>query len=208
METLERVVYNDNTTVLYLPHLDGGGSTFGQDVVRFVRERPGRVEHAMEWCSGPGFIGLSLLAHGLCDRLTLCDINPEAVRVAKETVRLNKLEDRVEVFESDCLDSVPPRRIDLVVSNPPHIAGEEMHPKWGPEILYRDRDWSAHRRFYAAVGRYLAPTGSVIIQENGLCSTESDFTEMIRDGGLEIVETTPSVNQYYFIWSRKTATSD
>jgi methylase of polypeptide subunit release factors len=205
LTTLDSLVYNDTCTVFFLPHLDGGGSTFGQDVVRFARERIGPVGHALEWCSGPGFIGLSLLANGLCDRLTLCDINPEAVEVANETVRRNDLGDRVEVFRSDCLDAVPPRQLDLVVANPPHTAGDRLFPKFGPEILYRDPDWAAHRRFYRAVGDYLAPGGSVLIQENGLFSRVADFATMIDEAGLELVESSPSLAQYYFVWSRKPA---
>ncbi len=75
-----------------------------------------------ELCSGPGFIGFSLLAHGLRDSLVLTDINPAAVAAAQETVRRNRLEGRVSVYLSDGLDGVPAdERWDLVVSNPPHF---------------------------------------------------------------------------------------
>ena len=38
------------------------------------------------------FIGFSLLAHGICDKLTVADVNPEAVECCKKTVKENKLE--------------------------------------------------------------------------------------------------------------------
>jgi methylase of polypeptide subunit release factors len=203
VDALETVTYNDTCTVYYRPDLDGGGRTFGQDVVRFTRERLGPVHHVLEWCAGPGFIGLSLLANGLCTRLTLCDINADAVATAVKSVRRNGLDDRVEVFRADCLDGVPPRRVDLVVANPPHVCGERRFPKFGPEILYRDPGWAAHRRFYGAVGRYLAPGADVLIQENSLFSGPDDFAAMIEDAGLALVEAAPSVDQYYLLWSRK-----
>lgn len=60
-----------------------------------------------EWCAGPGFIGFSLLAYGLCDAVVLADINPDAVRCSLETVKRNRLEARVRVFQSDNLDGIP-----------------------------------------------------------------------------------------------------
>lgn len=204
MTPLLQVAY-DGLEVLYLPHLDGGGRTFGQDVVRFVRAEIGPVGHALEWCAGPGFIGLALLSAGLCDRLTLADVNAEAVRVARETVRRNNLADRVTVVESYCLDNVPPDRFDLVVANPPHTPGGPPHPRWGPEILYVDQDWAAHRRFYATVRDRLAPGGSVLLQENSRFTRVDDFADMIQDAGLTLVAAPPSVGRYYFVWSRSEA---
>src|SRR5438552_15552870 len=47
--------------VHYMKHLDGGGSSFGQDYIPLLRSwgvpKQGR---AFEWCSGPGFIGVSV----------------------------------------------------------------------------------------------------------------------------------------------------
>ena len=202
MSAKQQVVYNDRCTVLFRPQLDGGGSTFGQDVVRFVANRIGPVEHAMEWCSGPGFIGFSLLAAGLARRLTLVDVNPEAVAVVRETIAFNDLADRVEVFQSDCLAGVPPRTVDLVVANPPHVAADRVIPQFGPELLYRDPGWAAHREFYGAVAGYVRPGGSVLLQENSLFSAADDFRPMIEAAGLDLAEVSPSVAQYYFVWSR------
>jgi hypothetical protein len=63
--------------VHYKRHLDGGGSGFGQDFIPFLRGRGiPKQARAFEWCAGPGFIGFSLLGHGLCETLCLADINP------------------------------------------------------------------------------------------------------------------------------------
>ena len=77
--------------VSYKSHLDGGGSTFGQEFIPVLRARGMPKQHrAFEWCAGPGFIGFSLLAHGLCETLCLADVNPEAVAACRRTVSLNK----------------------------------------------------------------------------------------------------------------------
>src|SRR3954469_25304495 len=94
--------------VSYKPHLDGGGSTFGQDYIRLFRSlRMPRARRAFEWCAGPGFIGFSLLANGLVDTLCLADVNPEAVAACKRTIARNRLEGRVDVYLSDNLAGIP-----------------------------------------------------------------------------------------------------
>ncbi len=94
--------------VSYKQHLDGGGSTFGQDFVPLLRQRGmPKVARAFEWCAGPGFIGFSLLAQELCDTLCLADVNPEAVAACQRSVARNRLEAKVAVYLSDNLEDIP-----------------------------------------------------------------------------------------------------
>lgn len=172
--------------VSYLPELDGGGMTFGQDFVGLVRERFGKVRHVFEFCAGPGFIGFSLLAHGLCERLTLADVNPAAVRACERTVRENGLEGRVAVYEADVLDGIPAdERWDLVVGNPPHFDASEASYEEARRLI--DPGFRIHRRFYRDVSRHLVPGGSVVLQENRHASDGEVFVEMVRASGLELV---------------------
>jgi tRNA1(Val) A37 N6-methylase TrmN6 len=187
--------------VHYKAHLDGGGSTFGQDYIPLLRAwsvpRQGR---AFEWCAGPGFIGFSLLGHGLCETLCLADINPEAVAACRRTIRDNALAARATVYLSDNLASIPPsERFDLVVGNPPHFA--DVSPG---QLRYHDQDWNAHRAFFAAVGQFLSPGGVIVLQENNHGSTADMFRSMIEASGLTMVFVhgdepvrTPESRMYY-----------
>lgn len=170
--------------VSYKQRLDGGGSTFGQDYITWLKAlempRQGRV---FEWCSGPAFIGFSMLAHGLCDTLFLADINPWAVEACRRTVERNGLGGRVTVVHSDNLEQVPPsERFDLVVGNPPHFID-----RLEGNLRAFDEGWEIHRRFYASIGRFLNPAGVCLIQENAQGSKTDDFRRMIADGGLDLV---------------------
>ena len=177
-----------NIQVAYLDHLNGGGMGFGQQYIPIVRDRIGRVGHVFEFCAGPGFIGFSLLAHNLCERLTLADVNPEAIAVCRETIRRNKLEARVSTYLSDGLDGIPDtERWDLVVGNPPHFFCTSME-EYATDIKGCDPNFEIHRRFYRGVRKFLTPSGSVLLQENGNGSTKSDFELMIAEGGLEIAD--------------------
>ena len=128
--------------VSYKRHLDGGGSTFGQDFLPLLRRRGmPKAARAFEWCAGPGFIGFSLLANGLCDTLCLADVNPEAVAACRRTVARNRLESKVAVYQSDNLAGIPAgEQWDLVVSNPPHFIDSGIG-----QLRYHDPDWRVHR---------------------------------------------------------------
>ena len=170
--------------VSYKRHLDGGGSTFGQDFVPLLRRRGmPKVARAFEWCAGPGFIGFSLLAQGLCETLCLADVNPEAVAACQRSVARNRLEAKVAVYLSDNLEDIPAaEQWDLVVSNPPHFIDSGIG-----HLRYHDPDWRVHRGFFGTVARHLKPGGVVVLQENNAGSTPDTFTAMIADAGLRLV---------------------
>lgn len=189
-------------TIEYRSELDGGGIAFGQDFIPFLRARQMPKQPRMfEWCAGPAFIGFSALGHGLCETLCLADINPAAVACCKTTIRLNHLEDRVSVYQSNNLRSIPQtERWNLVVSNPPHFIDQ-----YEGDIRAHDPDWAIHREFFNTIGAHLAGDGVVVLQENNRGSTVDSFRDMIEAAGLKIVftdgdhkELTPK-SVFYFI---------
>lgn len=215
------IVQYKNIAVSFLPDLDGGGRGFGQEYIRVVKERIGKVGHVFEYCAGPGFIGFSLLAHGLCDRLTLADINPDACGVCEETIRNNNLQRKVSVFHSNCLDNIPENeKWDLVVSNPPHWPASEA--EYNNDIKMYDPDLKIHKNFYRDIHKFLKPNGTLLIQENGRGTRPEDFFQMIEENNFEIIDIFKAKpisilecilkrkkisrdakpSPFYFIWSR------
>lgn len=210
-----------NIKVLYMKYLNGGGRGFGQEYVRVIKEKFGHVGHVFEYCAGPGFIGFSLLAHGLCDRLTLADINPDAVECCKRTIAENGLSDRVRVYLSDCLEQIPAsEKWDLAVSNPPHWPSDEKQYK--ENIRNFDPYLRVHKLFYEKIRQHLTPDGGVLFQELSDATSVEDFRPMIEGNGMRILETYKArpltlwecVTQFknirkktkpsafYFIWSK------
>lgn len=185
MRPAKRVVLG-GITIDYKSELDGGGIEFGQDFIPFLRScgMP-KQPRLFERCSGPGFIGFSMLGHGLCETLCLADINPAAVRRCQNTVRLNHLEDRVSVYHSNNLRSIPANeRWNLVVSNPPHFIDQ-----YEGDIRAHDPGWAIHREFFDTIHRHLTDDGVIVLQENNRGSVVETFREMIDTAGLEIVFT-------------------
>ena len=166
---------------------------FGQDFLPVVRSIFRKVEKVCEFAAGPGFIGFSLLANNLCDTLTLVDVKPEAVRACQRTVENNDLTNRVTVYQSDGLRNVPAtEKWDLVVANPPfykctRYEYEHKFAQGKSTLNSYDPDWNIHRQFYANVGRFLRPGGSVLFLENIHGSSPGLWRRMIEESGLEYV---------------------
>ena len=191
MTSYKTITYG-SIDVCYLDEIDGGGARFGQDYISFIPDHLGKVDRLMEWCAGPGFIGFSMFANGLCDNLTLVDVNPVAVAACQETVRVNGLEDSVRVYHSGSLDVLPDGDVyDLVVANPPHCPDTTPSPGGHAQLLYNDVGWRTHRDFYRQVPKYLSGEGRVILQEDASQSSVDDFRKMIEDSGLELLGTHP-----------------
>ena len=176
-------------TVYDRPDLDGGGRGFGQDIHRALQEiRPAGCGRLYEFCSGPGYMGYSLLASGYCRHLVLADINPVAVQAARTTARLNSIEEKVTIYQSDGLSAIDPaEKWDVVVSNPPHLPViDEAH-----SYLLHDVGWKLHREFYANIRNFLSPGAVVVIQENRIGSDAEIFRPMIEAGGGKLLRVMP-----------------
>jgi len=180
---LVEVMYGD-ITVRYNPSLDGGGTTFGQDFLPVIKDLFGKVGRVCEFACGPAFLGFSLLGNGLCDTLCLTDVNPAAVKSCQRTVIENGLEDKVTVYLSDGLKSIPKSETwDLAVSNPPHFRGEFTR-----DLINVDPGWDIHREFYRNVSRNLIPGASILFYENLKGSSPKLWQRMIAEAGLEFVK--------------------
>ena len=208
--------------VLYAPDQDGGGTSFGRELVDYAlrafgpfHESPRRARRCFEFCAGPGFVGFSLLGRGVCSSLVLADVHPASVAAARATVARNRLGALVAVYESDALDDIPANESgtwDLVVSNPPHFrsvaAWNAMLRRRAPGAAegasdprhFRgvDSNWRLHERFYGTVGAFLRRgTGHVVFQENADGSTPGEFWGMLPPLRVERVEPPDATGMWY-----------
>jgi methylase of polypeptide subunit release factors len=169
--------------VHYKECLDGGGTSFGQDLVRlFQRRGMPKQTRVFEWCAGPGFIGFSMLGHEQSETLCLSDINPIAVKACQRTIADNGLSERVSVYRSDNLADIPvDEKWDLIVGNPPHFDRVAF------DLRSNDLGWRVHREFFDQVDRFLRPGGVIVLQESNLGSTAETFREMLAAANLAIV---------------------
>ncbi|MFC3087252.1 peptide chain release factor N(5)-glutamine methyltransferase [Tabrizicola soli] len=121
--------------------------------------------------TGTGCILLSCLKGMPMARGVGVDLSPAALTVAAGNARDLGLEDRAKFLESDWFAKVG-GAFDLIVSNPPYIAAEEM-PGLAPEV----RDWEPHlaltpggdgldayRAIARGAGARLMPGGRLLVE--------------------------------------------
>ena len=95
----------------------------------------------LDLCTGSGCIGLALASRIKDARVTLADISPKALKIAKKNTTDLKLTGRVSCIQADALQ--PASRFlgqfDLLISNPPYITAEDMR-----ELEVSVRDYEPH----------------------------------------------------------------
>lgn len=182
-----------SSSIFYTKETDGGGSWFGQEYINIINNRyPNRIfNNCYEWCSGPGFIGYSILANNLCSNLWLTDIHYPAIQLAKETATYpkNNWNNNVSVYLLEDLALLPTTAMfDLIVSNPPHFVDVVSGDDSNKNRICTDVDWAAHKNFFANIKSHLAPDGIILLQENMLGSTIESFRPFIESAGLKITD--------------------
>lgn len=177
--------------VFFTSETDGGGSTFGQDYISVIKQKyPGRkFPKVFEWCSGPGFIGFSILSHGLCDSLCFNDLYNPAIELIDMTVQHpeNECIGLVSSYLLKDIGLLPKHeRFDLVVSNPPHY-NSNVCRLVNSNRLSSDIDWKSHQNFFSNIKKYLNPNGIILLQESMDGSKPENFFPFINSAGLEII---------------------
>ena len=165
-------------SVFYEKRFDGGGTTFGFNAITKsnIIDKIQDQGDVLEICSGPGFIGYTLLKYNKANRLVLSDINPEVRDGIETTNRFNNL--KVEFIQSDCFDSMEgSNKFDTIVSNPPHFKTERPNGYRSSEekLISLDYDMQFHKKFFESAHRYLNPNGKIVLIENCDGVTEEDI---------------------------------
>ncbi len=124
---------------------------------------------------GTGSGILAVVAAKTASRVVAVDLNPHAIRCAKENAHLNGVRDRIDFFQGDLFTAF---RVcvgfDLVLFNAPYLPSEE-----GEESTWIGRSWAGGAngrqvvdRFISEVPAYLKPNGRVLLMQSTLTGVE------------------------------------
>jgi release factor glutamine methyltransferase len=166
-------------------HLTGQRAFWGRDfrVTRDVLDpRPetetlvaralaGPFARVLDLGTGSGCILVTLLAERLGAQGVGTDISPDALLIAGENAARHGVADRLVLTPSDWFGDIG-GRYDLIVSNPPYIAADEM-AGLSPEV--RDHEprgaltdeadgLTAYRAIAEGAGRFLVPGGRLLVE--------------------------------------------
>ena len=84
------------------------------------------VHHVLELCTGSGCLAIMLADAFPNAQVDAVDLSTDALEVAKRNVEDYQLEKRINLIQSDLYDKVPPKKYDLIVSNPPYVNSTAM----------------------------------------------------------------------------------
>jgi 16S rRNA G966 N2-methylase RsmD len=182
---------------------DGGGTTVGQEFVFVITGKypDKKFKNCLDWCSGSGLIGYSILEHNLCENLVLVDFWEPALSDAEYTKNHleNNLQDKVKiVLLQDLFFLHDSYKFDLIVANPPYL----KEYKWFDDIGNRictDLNWKSHQNFFANIKKNLSPDGVILLQENYQGSSVADFEKDIEANDLVITDTFSLNEPIYYI---------
>lgn len=121
--------------------------------------------------TGSGCIVATLLAERQDATGTGVDVSPQAIAVAGRNGQQLGVSDRLTLVVSDWFATIN-GRFDLIVSNPPYIAADEMPAldrtvrDFEPRIALTDEadGLTAYRQITAAAGDYLVPAGWLMVE--------------------------------------------
>lgn len=149
--------------------------------------------------TGTGAILLTLLAERPAATGTATDLSPAALAVARDNAAQLGLTRRAEFLQGSWFAPVE-GRFDLIVSNPPYIAAEEM-AGLSPEVL----NWEPHlalspggdgldayRAIAAGARAHLAPGGRILVEIGP--TQASAVAALFAAAGLENPRTLPDID--------------
>jgi ribosomal protein L3 glutamine methyltransferase len=129
------------------------------------------VTSVLDLCTGSGC--LAIIAAGVFPdaEVDAADLSADALEVARINVDDHDVADRVNLLEGDLFEAVEGRTYDLIISNPPYVAGGEVEafpPEYGHEPVMAhlggEDGLDLVRRILAVAADHLNPGGGLLCE--------------------------------------------
>lgn len=92
------------------------------EVISFLKSAKSRPLH-LDLCTGSGCVGIAIAHYCPTARVSLSDISPEALALARENAELNEV--KVNFIQSDLFSNID-GRFNCISANPPYIPSGEI----------------------------------------------------------------------------------
>lgn len=162
-----------------------------------MAQMPRRSYRILDIGTGSGCIALTLARHCQHCEILAIDVSQPALTVARRNAQHLGLDERVVFQQLDILKELPPTPplFDIIVSNPPYVAGEWIERL--PEVVRRyeptvalfpgDDDLLFYRRIRDIAPQLLVPDGWIALEIGGTYQAKA-VTELFASGRFLPVE--------------------
>jgi ribosomal protein L3 glutamine methyltransferase len=147
------------------------GELICQDSLAAVVSDADAITSVLDLCTGSGCLAILAAEAFPNAAIDASDISSDALAVARRNVDDYDLAARVQLIQSDLFSTLPTRRYDLIISNPPYVT-EASVAKFSPE--YRAEPQLAHlggadgldlvRVILKHAHNYLVPNGILVVE--------------------------------------------
>lgn len=132
--------------------------------------QPEKVKYILDLCTGSGCIAVAAGITFPEAHVDATDIAPLALVLARKNIKEYKMENRIQLIESDMFKNLS-EIYDLILSNPPYVpAGEISHfpaeYQHEPTAAFDGGEDGLDfvHRILAAASRFLAPEGHIVVE--------------------------------------------
>ncbi len=147
---------------------------------------PDQVRNVLELCTGSGCLAIMLADAFPHAHIDAIDISTDALAVARRNVDDYSLQERITLTQSDLYASVPAKKYDLIITNPPYVNSSSMQKL--PEEYHRepqialaggDDGMDLVRKIIAGAREHLTDDGVLVVEiGNERAHAERAFPQM------------------------------
>jgi ribosomal protein L3 glutamine methyltransferase len=147
---------------------------------------PDEVTSILELCTGSGCLAIMLADAFPNAQVDAVDLSTDALAVAKKNITDYELQDRITLHHSDLYDTLPKKKYDLIITNPPYVNSKSMAKlpaeyRAEPQMALAGGDdgMDLVRRIVAGAKERLTPNGVLVVEiGNEFAYAEAAFADL------------------------------
>lgn len=165
----------------------GQGPALSKVLTEYIKSKHKEkvFEHCLDWCSGPGFLGLELYDNNVCKNVSFLDFYAPFISSVKQTIRNYNLS--ANAYTCDRISALSRnKKFDLIIGNPPWCESYPLKNN-SVQIITVDNNWNTHKEFFSNAKNYLSENGYIYLLEGKQFTTIETFKPFLKNSGLRVV---------------------